>query len=341
MRPGWHRVVSAFAWTVLCAPVFSVPLRITFVDVEGGQATLIVAPTGESLLVDAGWPQPPGRDSSRIARAARELGIKQLDFLLVTHYHLDHVGGVPPLVTSLPVVTFLDHGDNTETGEQAEALARPYYALRAKARHRVVKPGDELALGPAKLVILSARGRTLEQPLPGAGQPNPACASATHKPEDTSENGKSVGFLLQYGRFRFLDLADLTWNFERALACPENKIGTVDVYLSTHHLLAASNNPVLVHAVRPRVAILNNGARKGGDPEAWRVIRTSPGLEDIWQLHYALKAGPEANAPEAFVANPEADCQGYAIQLEAEADGSFSVTNSRNGFRRTYPPRQP
>ncbi len=166
--------------------------------------------------------------------------------------------------------------------------------------------------------------------------PNPLCGSAVQKAEDTTENGRSAGFLLRFGDFRFLDLADLTWNKELELACPSNAIGTVDVYLGTHHTSDASGPAALVHAVRPRVAILNNGARKGGSPSAWQIVRGSPGLEAVWQLHTAVQGGSANNAPESFIANPEEKCQGHWIKLSARSDGSFTVVNSRNGFRKDY-----
>ncbi len=330
-------LLAALGWTLSTLAADS--LRMVFIDVEGGQATLIVAPNGESLLVDAGWPGFEGRDAERIARAAQSLGLHQIDYMLVTHYHLDHVGGVPPLLERIPLRRFIDHGDNTETGERAEQLAKPYYELRAKAEHMVVKPGDQIRLGPVTLDIVAARGEVLSRPLAGAGQANPRCREVPHQPDDPTENAKSIGFRLSFGKFRFLDLADLTWNLEQRLACPENKLGTVDVYLVTHHGSALSNNPALVHAVQPRVAIMNNGARKGGDAAAWQVVRTSPGLEDLWQLHYALKAGEAANVPESFIANPEAECKGYNIRLEAWPEGRFTVTNERNQFSKTYAPR--
>jgi hypothetical protein len=174
--------------------------------------------------------------------------------------------------------------------------------------------------------------------LPGAGAPNPLCAGAKRKDNDPSENAQSVGMLITYGKFRMIDLGDLTWNKELGLACPDNKIGAVDVYLSTHHGMDLSGAPPLVQALHPLVAITNNGAKKGGSPEAWQTMHSSPGLEDIWQLHYALEAGKANNAPEAFIANLEEHCQGNWIKLSAGPDGRFTVTNGRNGKTKTYQP---
>lgn len=314
-------------------------LEIYFIDVEGGQATLIVTPAGQSLLVDAGWPGYSGRDAGRIAETAQRAGLRQIDYLLMTHYHLDHVGGIPPLVERIPVATFVDHGPNTETGKSADALSAGYAKVLEKGKHLVVKPGDKIPLKGAEVVVVTARGEKIATALKGAGAANPHCAGVPRKEEDSTENGRSVGFLLTYGKFRFMDLADLTWNKELALMCPNNPIGRVDVYLVNHHGLDISNAPPLVYGLAPRVAIMPNGAKKGGAPDAIEWIRKSPGLEDLWQLHYSLP-GKDANVAEQFIANPEEKCQGYGIKLVASADGSFTVTNGRTNFAKEYPARR-
>jgi beta-lactamase superfamily II metal-dependent hydrolase len=319
----------------LLLPAAAADLRIHFVDVEGGQATLIVTPSGESLLVDAGWPGFNGRDADRITAAARQAGLKQIDYLLVTHYHLDHVGGVAPLVEKFPVRHFVDHGDNTETGRGAEGLSASYEKARAAGKRITVKPGDKIPLKGVDLQVVAARGEKIASATPGAGKPNDACAAAQPKDPDPSENGRSIGFILRYGDFRFADLADLTWNKELELVCPNNLIGNASVYLVSHHGMNISNAPPLVAALKPRVAILNAGARKGGSGDAMDWIRKTPGLEDLWQLHFALGA-KEANAPEQFIANMEQACQGHGIELTAQKNGSFTVTNLRNGFKKTY-----
>lgn len=315
------------------------PLEIHFIDVEGGQATLIVAPSGESLLIDTGWPDFEGRDAKRIVAAARAAGLKRLDYVLVTHYHMDHVGGVPQLAEKIPAGTFIDHGPSVESDERAEALLAAYRPVLAKARHLVVRPGDRIPVAGIEVVVLAAAGHTLSSPLPGAGGPNPLCTGTPPKEEDKSENAQSVGILLTYGKFRMVDLGDLTWNKELELACPTNRLGQVDVYLSTHHGSSLSGPAAMVHALHPRVAVMNNGARKGGDAPAWQIIHSSPGLEDIWQLHYAIEAGEKNNTSEPFIANLDERCKGYAVNLTAEADGSYSVTNTRNGFSKRYNPR--
>jgi competence protein ComEC len=314
-------------------------LQIYFVDVEGGQATLIVSPSGQSMLVDAGWPGFGGRDADRIVAAAKAAGVKQIDYMLMTHYHVDHVGGIPPLAEKIPIMHFIDHGPNNETDPMAKRLEAAYDALLKKGDHTVVKPGDKIPLKGVDIEVVAANGERIEKPLAGAGAPNPVCAEVKPKANDPTENARSIGFLLRYGKFRFVDMGDLTWNKEIALMCPNNPIGTTDVYLITHHGMDLSNSPVIVDALHPRVAIENNGARKGGSPSAWQVVRNSPGLEDIWQLHFSNAGGKTANAPEQFIANPTEPCQGHYLKLTAEANGAFTVTNSRNDFSKTYKPR--
>jgi competence protein ComEC len=309
-------------------------LQIHVIDVEGGQATLFVLPSGESLLVDTGWAGFNGRDADRIAAAAKRHGVTRIDTLVVTHYHADHVGGVPQIVERLPVRRFVDHGPTVETGDQPTALFTAYTAVRDKAEHVVAKPGDTLKVGDLELRIVSAGGDLLTKALPGAGQANALCADYKPKDADATENARSVGMVLSYGSFRMLDLGDLTWNKEHDLVCPNNLIGTVDVYLTTHHGMAISGLPALVQAVRPRVAIMNNGARKGGTAEAWNVVKGSPGLEDLWQIHTAV-AADALNVAVDYIANLD-DTTGNELTIAADRDGSFSVINPRNGQSKQY-----
>jgi beta-lactamase superfamily II metal-dependent hydrolase len=314
-------------------------LEIYFVDVEGGQATLIVAPSKQSLLVDTGWPGMNSRDANRIAAAAKRAGVKQIDYLLVTHYHDDHVGGVPQLAAKLPIRNFVDHGETVEHGANADRLFKAYVRTRdaSGGKHIEVKPGDKIPVKDLDVTVLTSGGDAISAALPGAGQPNPACANIKPKETDTSENARSVGILIQYGDFRMIDLGDLTWNKENELVCPNNKVGAVDLYLTTHHGVDESNSPAIVRALHPRVAIMNNGARKGGSPEAWQTIHDSPGLADIWQVHYAMEGGKDHNVPEAMIANIyEQGDEGNWLRVSADAGGSITVYNSRNKFEKTY-----
>ncbi len=323
-----------FASAALAAPK---TLDFYFIDVEGGQATLIVTPSKQSMLIDAGWPGFENRDAKRIAATAKKAGIKKIDFLLTTHYHRDHSGGVPEIAALMNVGTFIDHGANRETGKAADELFLAYKKEFEKAKRLTLKPGDTVPLKDVKVEVLTSDGELLSQPRGGAGQPNPMCASAKKKEDDPSENARSLGTFFTYGKFRFIDLGDLTWNKELELVCPANKIGEVDMYLTTHHGMDASGSEAIVHALHPRVAIMNNGAKKGGTIPAWQAVHSSPGLEDFWQLHYADAGGRENNTSDAFIANPVEDGTGNYIRVSAEASGAFSVYNSRNKYLKSYP----
>lgn len=308
-----------------------------FIDVEGGQATLMVSPSGQSMLVDTGWAGFNNRDADRIAAAAKMAGVKQIDYLVITHFHADHVGGVPQLVAKLPVKHFVDHGPNNEKGEAADALYAAYKNAWGSSEHIVVKPGDKVPVKGLDVQVLSANGDAIKTPLKGAGEANPLCGKDALRREDKSENARSTGTLMTFGKFRLIDLGDLTWNKEQDLVCPNNLVGTVDVYLTTHHGMDMSGPATIVHALKPRVAIMNNGATKGGSVPAWQVVHNSPGVLDLWQVHFAVNGGKENNVSEQFIANPDQNNdQGNFIKLSAESNGNFTVTNSRNNFSKTY-----
>jgi len=315
-------------------------LDIYFIDVEGGQATLFVAPSGESLLIDTGWSGNNSRDANRIAAAAKHAGVKQIDYLLVTHFHEDHVGGVPQLARKMPIRTFIDHGESVEHDQHAKELYAAYLEYRAKGQHILAKPGTAIPVKGLGVQVLTADGDEIENPLPGAGQPNPLCAADRLQAPDPSENARSVGTLITFGNFRILDMGDLTWNKEHELVCPNNKVGPIDLYIVSHHGSDLSGSPAFVQGVHPRVAIMDNGARKGGSPSVWQTIHTSPGLEDIWQLHFAIAGGKDNNAPDTFIANTdEVGDQGNWILVTVHPDGSFIVDNTRNKYAKTYPPK--
>ena len=332
-----------FLWITIVALTFAggalardpKPLQIYLIDVEGGQATLVVGPSHESMLIDTGWPNFNGRDAERIARAAKAAKIKQIDYVLITHYHRDHVGGVTQLAERMKIVTFVDHGPNLEDSDAAREDYAAYEKVVAKARRIMVRAGDGIPIKGLTVRVLTAAGEHIADPLPGAGEANMYCDSEPDAPPDPSENARSLGVLITYGKFRFIDLGDLTKKKELELACLNNLVGKVDLYLVTHHGLDQSNAKAIVWGLHPRVAIMNNGAHKGGSPEAWQTVHDSPGLEDLWQLHYAEDAGKEHNTGEKFIANSGGKDGNY-INVAADPDGRFTVENSGNRFRREY-----
>jgi len=318
-------------------------LDIYWIDAEGGAATLIVTPSGQSMLVDTGNPGPNDRDPKRIFSVAQMAGLKRIDMLVMTHYHVDHVGGAPALAKMIPIDKFYDHGDSIEAGNspQTAKLWEDYKGI-SEGKRVIVKPGDQIPLKDAAVTVVSANGEVIAKPINGGG-PNDFCKDAQNKDTDKTENGRSTGFLLTYGKFKFLDVGDLTWDREMMLACPVNKVGTVTLFQATHHgfVNGFSGAPALVWAIRPQVVVVNDGPRKGLEGNAYETIAKIAGIEDIWQSHRALKNDAEHNTVEAQIANFEetADCQGHWIKASVSKDGKFTITNSRNNFSKTYSSR--
>ena len=396
-----RRVLGTLLGLVLLGGLTSAQTRpktldIYIVDTEGGKATLFVAPSGETVLVDSG--NPGGRDTDRIMAVISDAGVKQIDYLITTHYHVDHVGGMEALASKIPIRHYLDHGPTVEEHEQVAGFQQMYAGLYGKASHTVVKPGDKVPVAGLDWRIVTAAGHALETPLPGGGKPNPYCAE--FKPRENlrdPENGQSVGSVITYGKFRAIDLGDLLWNNEFDLMCPNNPVGVVDLYLVSHHGTDPSGSSALVHAIAPRVAIMQNGMRKGGTVQTYQTLRSAPRIEDIWQLHWSYNGGIEYNPAGVFIANiddprtiadvltssppqrgggapipnaappsgtgtpeagsgpaavsgqPPAGRQGgpgggrgghtgpaFLIKVSAQADGTFTVTNTRNNFSKTY-----
>jgi competence protein ComEC len=322
-------------------------LQIYFVDVEGGQSTLFVTPEGKSLLIDTGWPDNNGRDADRIVAAAKLAGVSKIDFVLLTHYHTDHAGGVPQLAAKIPIGAFIDHGVNRERTDgppdgPTEQAWQAYQAVLAKDHNKriIAKPGEILPIPGIHVEVISADGALIEKPLPGAGESNAACKDASQPAADHTENARSLGVLITSGKLRILDLGDLTRDKEWELMCPVNKLGKIDIFVVSHHGWLQSDSPELVDAIAPRVAIMDNGAKKGGSPSVLDTIQKSPGLENLWQLHYSDEGGEAHNVAAAYIANLSgtADAGNY-IKLTAFPDGRFSVYNGRTKATKDYAPK--
>lgn len=361
------------AMTIFCGMVVPVlacaqtpggkTLDIYYIDTEGGQSTLFVSPEGESLLVDTG--NGGGRDTNRIIEALAAAGVKQIDFMWTTHYHFDHTGSLEELSKRIPVMHYYDHGP-LSTGDRATSPTfLPMYEALSAGKRTTVKPGDKLPMKGVDILAVASNNVGIKTSLPGGGMKNPACEGIG--PIDESaytdpDNGASAGFALTFGKFKTVDLGDLTWNDELKIMCPNNLIGKIDLFLVSHHGIDRSNSPALVHGLQPRVAIMNNGTRKGGAENTFKVLETSPGLEDLWQLHWSYNVGIEHNTAGVYIANvddnatiasvltspppvrggppgaggPADHIPAYWLKVSAQRNGSFTVSNPRNGFSKTY-----
>jgi competence protein ComEC len=356
-------VMSGFMLSVASAsaqPRTTLDIYVT--DVEGGNATLFVTPAGESVLIDTGNANGAVRDAGRIMDAVRDAHLTQIDHLVLTHYHADHFGGMEELAKQIPIKEFIDHGPNVQPGVGADWERDVYPKLYGKAKHTVAKPGSRIQLKGIDWYIVASGGDVIQRAtLPGANQSNPACAKYQDI-DNNMEDPMSVASYIVFGKFRTAHLGDLPRKMEFKLMCPNTSLPPVDLFLGLHHGVESSNSPVMVHALRPRVAIMNNGTRKGGDPATMMSLHTSPGLQDLWQIHFSQLSGQEYTQPGMFIANlldaqseampiapvaapqaganappaPVHDGKAYWIKVSAKSDGSFTVTNQRNGFSKTY-----
>jgi beta-lactamase superfamily II metal-dependent hydrolase len=316
-------------------------LDFYFLDSEGGASTLIVTPAGEAVLIDAGWADVDGRDAKRIGQAMQQAGITTIDHLVATHYHQDHYGGIPELAQRVTVRHFYDHGKMASLSEDPK-FAERYAAYQAatKGQSKTLKPGDTISLKtavgalPIKLLCVASNAEVIG----GKSVANPECRSVAPPPEDSSENGRSVALLLSWGEFQFLNLADLTWPISQRLICPINQLGEIDLYQVTHHGGNVSNNPVLLHSLRPKAAIMINGPRKGGHSDTVKWLRELPSLKALYQLHRNVQTASEQNTPAEFIANLDeqrdaADMIAVSVDL---AKGAFTVTNGRTKESKSY-----
>jgi competence protein ComEC len=330
-------------------------LDIYWIDVEGGAATLLVAPSGEALLYDAGY-AVDDRDAKRIYAAAQQAGLKKIDYFVLSHFHGDHVGGLPALAKMIPIDRFFDHGDAVEDVDR-ERLE--LYKKVAGNKRTILKAGDVIPLKGVQAQVVASDNQFIMKAVKGGGGPNPLCATAEKKAPAAPENGRTVGMLFTFGKFTFLDLADLDWANEMALTCPVNKLGTVTIWQTDRHGNAdGAGAPAFLGAIKPQVIVANNGPRKGlGQPDqnarsltnpgvknppsyGYEKLAKLPGVEDIWQGHVSLGA-PEHNTSRDKIANFEetAECKGNWIKASVAPDGKFTITNGRNGFSKTYTAR--
>jgi beta-lactamase superfamily II metal-dependent hydrolase len=315
-------------------------LEIFLIDTEGGAATLIVTHTGESLLVDSG--NPGERDVARIVHVAKNVAqLTQIDHHIITHWHGDHFGGTEELAKRIPISRYYDHGPSVEPGNFDQKFA--WYLKLSQGKRVVLAPGDEITLrqgdrtAPSLRLVCVCSARKVLPNKDGSQPDQDGCDKHAPQPEDTSDNAASIGFKLTYGTFDFIDCGDLTWNIEHRLVCPDNKLGVVDVYQTNHHGLANSNNPALVHAIAPRVSVMNNGPRKGGEQSVMKTLRSSPGLEAIFQVHRNVRTGDEDNAPADHIANHHEQCSGDFVKVRVDGDGkSYTVVAGTKGTPRRF-----
>ncbi|HZN34627.1 MAG TPA: MBL fold metallo-hydrolase [Pirellulaceae bacterium] len=339
-----RHTLAPIASLLLCTAALAGPadqqLDIYWIDVEGGAATLLVTPAGETVLIDTG--NPGRRDPDRIVKAVTAAGMKQIDHLIVTHYHGDHFGGALTLVDQLPVKNMYDNGQFEGLTENP---GKAYFELKVEKRH-VVKPGLTLPLAQAdraakiSFTFVGGAKKFVDAPA-GAADNADLCASGREKERDLSDNANSVVMLVQFGPWRFYDAGDLTWNQEARLVCPKNLIGQVDVYQVTHHGLDSSNNPLVLRSLQPRVAIMNNGSTKGCLPEVASNLKETKSLEAVYQLHKNLRPdGATGNVADEYIANKEKDCQGNYVKLSVAADGkSYTVAIPANKHERKFQTR--
>jgi competence protein ComEC len=352
-----------FAALLLAAPVAARDdaLQMVSIDVEGGGGTLFVTPDGKSLLIDTGNPEVSRAtgdhpSSERIVAAAHALGAKKIDYLLTTHYHGDHIGGLEGLLARIPIGTVIDHGDNRETKASTQPDAaeidmknpppgstafgyRHYVELIGKRPHIVAKAGDVFHIGGMTVTIVMADAMPIAKPLPGAGETNTSCTGMEAMANNGGEeNARSTAAVISYGKARIAAFGDLTWDREKDLFCPIDKVGKVDVYLATHHGTGLSGSPAAVNALAPIVTIMGNSARKGADAQRMKTIQASPRNQGIWQLH-TTTVSADINGPAEMIANADVDQtkdKFFALRLRITKSGEITVINERNGFNKTY-----
>jgi len=319
-------------------------LDIYFLDMVGGGSTLIVTPLGESVLIDTGSLEPEHRDADRILRACECADLKQIDYLVTTHFHSDHFGGILEVSKRIPVKCFMDKGAPPPENERNGKLFKTLESLYQKATNgntMMLRPGDDIPLkkDPAgKVASMTLHCVAADKRIEGFdGDVDAPVDGFMIREPDLSDNARSIALVLKYGRFEFFAGGDITWNVEHHLAHPVNRIGKVDLYQVTHHGLDQSNNPVLLKALSPTVCVAMNGPKKGIQPNAFAALRSLPSVEAIYQIHYNTLYGDDGNTDAELIANKENLDKGEPIKVAVdEKKGIFTVSIGVNGPKQTY-----
>lgn len=317
--------VSALLLLFAALPLAARDLEIYAIDTEGGKSTLYVSPSGESMLIDAGYDGNNGRDPERVLAAIKAAKLDHIDHFVLTHYHNDHSGGVKELASKIRIDHFYDHGPAVEASTNSYAQA--WQAVYQGKPHVTLKPGDRIPVKGLDVQVVAAGGQLI---------PHPSCDGPARPASENGENANSVAMIIAYGKFRVSDLGDLSADREYDLGCPGNKLGHVDLFMTTHHGTGTSVPPQILAALTPRVAVMNNGANKGGSVKALEALRAATPPIELWQLHYSKAGGEKLNTKEERIANSSEDCHGFGLRITAKANGSFTVLNERTKKAATY-----